>query len=49
VSSPEELRPALARALQSARATSRPALIEVKVARGSEASPWPFIHPVKAY
>ena len=49
VSSPDDLRPVLARALQTARATSRPALIEVKVERGSEASPWPFIHPVKAY
>ncbi|WP_439573349.1 thiamine pyrophosphate-dependent enzyme [Phreatobacter sp.] len=49
VTSAAELRPALARALAAARATSLPSLIEVKVARGSEASPWPFIHPVKAY
>ncbi len=48
-SSPAELRPVLSQALQTARATSRPSLIEVKVERGSEASPWPFIHPVKAY
>ncbi len=45
VSSPQELRPVLAAAL----AKGAPALIEVKVARGSEAAPWPFIHPVKAY
>jgi acetolactate synthase-1/2/3 large subunit len=45
VGSPEELRPVLAAAL----ARGAPALIEVRVARGSEASPWPFIHPVKAY
>lgn len=45
VSSPAELRPVLA----SAIAKGAPALIEVKVARGSEAAPWPFIHPVKAY
>lgn len=45
VSSPEELRAVLA----SAIARGAPALIEVKVARGSEAAPWPFIHPVKAY
>ncbi len=49
VSSPAELRPVLAQALQAARATSRPSLVEVRVERGSEASPWPFIHPVKAY
>ncbi|MBL8568877.1 MAG: hypothetical protein JNK84_07290 [Phreatobacter sp.] len=45
VSSPQELRPVLAAAV----AKGVPALIEVKVARGSEAAPWPFIHPVKAY
>jgi acetolactate synthase-1/2/3 large subunit len=45
VSSPAELRPVLKAAL----AKGAPALIEVKIARGSEASPWPFIHPVKAY
>jgi acetolactate synthase-1/2/3 large subunit len=49
VTSAADLRTALARALEAARATSLPFLIEVKVARGSEASPWPFIHPVKAY
>ncbi len=41
VSSPEELRPALERAL----ASGVPWLIEVRVPRGSEADPWPFIHP----
>ncbi len=41
VSSPEALKPVLARALQSAK----PVLIEVEIARGSEASPWEFIHP----
>lgn len=45
VASPAALRPVLAAAL----AKGAPALIEVKVARGSEASPWPFIHPVRAY
>ncbi len=41
VASPAELRPALARAL----AANVPALIEVVTEPGSEASPWPFIHP----
>jgi acetolactate synthase-1/2/3 large subunit len=41
VSSPEALKPVLARALQSAK----PVLIEVEIARGSEVSPWEFIHP----
>ena len=41
VRSPDELRPALTNAL-AARA---PALIEVLVEPGSEASPWPFLHP----
>ncbi|AVO43930.1 hypothetical protein C6569_01970 [Phreatobacter cathodiphilus] len=45
VGSPEELRPVLAAALSK----GTPALIEVRLQRGSEASPWPFIHPVKAY
>jgi acetolactate synthase-1/2/3 large subunit len=45
VSSPQELKPVLAKAI----AKGVPALIEVKVTRGSEAAPWPFIHPVKAY
>lgn len=39
--SPDELRNALAWAL----GTGAPALIEVPVPQGSEASPWPFIHP----
>ncbi|GJD53213.1 putative 2-ketoarginine decarboxylase AruI [Methylobacterium crusticola] len=41
VDSPEDLGPALAAAL----AAGRPALIVVAVERGTEASPWPFIHP----
>lgn len=45
VDSPAALKPVLAAAL----AKGAPALIEVAVARGSEAPPWPFIHPVKAY
>ena len=41
VTSPEQLRPALQRAL----AASKPALIEVVIAQGSEASPWAFLGP----
>ena len=41
VETPETLRPALERAL----ALGAPALIQVRVPRGSEASPWKFIHP----
>ncbi|MGH8150727.1 MAG: thiamine pyrophosphate-dependent enzyme [Steroidobacteraceae bacterium] len=41
VESPQRLRAALERALTD----GRPALIEVKVPRGSEADPWRFIHP----
>jgi len=41
VRSAGELRPALADALQA----NAPALIEVRVEPGSEASPWPFLHP----
>ena len=41
VGSPEELRPALVRAL----AGKVPAVIEVLGEPGAEASPWPFIHP----
>lgn len=41
VGSPEALRPVLA----SAIAGEVPVLIEVEVAQGFEASPWPFIHP----
>ena len=44
VDSPEGLRPALQRAIDA----DRPAVIEVTVERGSEASPWKFIHP-RAY
>ena len=43
VHSAAELEPAL----RAAIAADRPSLIEVVVPRGSEASPWPFIHPVK--
>jgi acetolactate synthase I/II/III large subunit len=41
VSSPEQLRVALDQALQ----LDAPALIHVEVPRGSEISPWKFIHP----
>lgn len=40
VASPDELRPALEKAI----ARDRPALIEVEVEPDSETSPWPFIH-----
>jgi acetolactate synthase I/II/III large subunit len=43
VNSPEALKPELERAL----AAQQPALIEVAVPRGSEADPWPFIHPAR--
>ncbi|CAI0942914.1 thiamine pyrophosphate-dependent enzyme [Serratia grimesii] len=38
---PDELRVRLAEAMNA----ERPVVIEVPVERGSEASPWPFIHP----
>ncbi|CAN7437015.1 thiamine pyrophosphate-binding protein [Bosea sp. LjRoot90] len=41
VTSPTALRPALSEAI----ASNEPTLIVVEVERGSEASPWPFIHP----
>jgi acetolactate synthase-1/2/3 large subunit len=41
VSSPQALKPLLAKALKS----KVPVLIEVEVAQGSEVSPWEFIHP----
>jgi acetolactate synthase-1/2/3 large subunit len=41
VASPAALRPALSEAVES----NAPTLIVVEVERGSEASPWPFIHP----
>lgn len=44
VTSPDELE----RALVAALGEGRPALIEVRVPQGSEASPWPFIHPAPA-
>ncbi|MFK0166908.1 thiamine pyrophosphate-dependent enzyme [Rhizobium sp. NPDC090279] len=36
---------ALKRTLDAALALGAPALIEVPIVKGSEASPWPFIHP----
>jgi len=41
VENPGEFRTALEQAL----AADAPAVIEVRVERGSEASPWPFLHP----
>src|SRR5882672_7830088 len=41
VANPEQLKGALERAL----AAAAPALIEVDCPRGSETSPWPFLHP----
>lgn len=41
VHSPAELKPALAKAIEA----DRPAVIEVMVERGTETSPWKFIHP----
>jgi len=41
VGSPDELERVLAQVI----GTTRPVLIEVEVAQGSEASPWEFIHP----
>ena len=41
VTSPEELGPALKSAIKK----DKPALIEVSIERGSEATPWPFIMP----
>lgn len=41
VASPAALRPVLSEAI----ASDAPTLIVVEVERGSEASPWPFIHP----
>ena len=40
VHSPDALRPVL----QAAISADKPALIEVEVPQGSEASPWEFIH-----
>jgi acetolactate synthase-1/2/3 large subunit len=39
--SPDELK----RILTAALALDAPALIEVPVEKGTETSPWPFIHP----
>lgn len=44
VDSPAALKPALAKAIDA----DRPAIIEVMVERGTETSPWKFIHP-RAY
>jgi acetolactate synthase-1/2/3 large subunit len=44
VSSPEALKPVLAAALKSLK----PALIEVEIERGSEVSPWEFVHPSRS-
>ena len=41
VDTPAQIRPAL----EAALALGAPALIQVRVARGSETSPWTFIHP----
>jgi acetolactate synthase-1/2/3 large subunit len=41
VSSPVELKPVLARAIEA----DAPVLIEVLIEKGSEVSPWEFIHP----
>lgn len=41
VDSPAALKPVLAKAIEA----DRPAVIEVVIERGSEASPWKFIHP----
>lgn len=41
VSSPAELKPVLTRAIEG----STPVLIEVVIEKGSEVSPWEFIHP----
>lgn len=43
VKSPNALAPVLEKAL----ALDAPALIEIAVERGSEASPWPFLHPYR--
>lgn len=43
VKSPGALAPVLAEALKS----NEPTLIEIVTARGSETSPWPFIHPTR--
>jgi len=43
VHTPDQLGPALEKAI----ALDAPAVIEVVVERGSEASPWPFLHPYR--
>jgi acetolactate synthase-1/2/3 large subunit len=43
VASPEALAPVLSAALKA----DRPVLIEIRVAQGSEVSPWEFIHPTR--
>ena len=44
VASPAQLRPVL----EQAFAADRPVLIEVSVPRGSDTSPWQFLHPTFA-
>ncbi len=41
VESPDELKPALAKSIDD----DKPAIIEVMIERGSETSPWKYIHP----
>jgi acetolactate synthase I/II/III large subunit len=43
VHAPDEFAPALEKAI----ALDKPAVIEVMVERGAEASPWPFLHPYR--
>jgi acetolactate synthase-1/2/3 large subunit len=43
VQTPEQFGPALEKAI----ALDAPAVVEVVVERGSEASPWPFLHPYR--
>jgi acetolactate synthase I/II/III large subunit len=43
VHTPDQFGPALEKAIS----LDAPAVIEVVVERGSEASPWPFLHPYR--
>jgi len=45
VESPDELKPALTKAIDE----DKPAIIEVSIERGSETSPWKYIHRWSAY
>ena len=40
ISQPTELKPILSKAIEN----NRPAIIEVKIERGTEVSPWKYIH-----